>query len=79
MIGPSVQQKVDPLHTEMAEVERLIGIQDELTIAGLCKGIDTTESEDKSRVLRVSPEKIKALARKQASRDYGRSGARDVI
>ena len=38
MIGPSVQQKVDPLHTEMAEVERLIGIQDELTIAGLCKG-----------------------------------------
>jgi hypothetical protein len=32
MIGP-VQQKVDPLHTEMAEIERLIGIQDELTIA----------------------------------------------
>jgi len=62
MIGPSVQQKVDPLHTEMAEVERLIGIQDELTIAGLCKGVDTTESEDKSRVLRVS------LSRKQAGR-----------
>jgi hypothetical protein len=29
MIGPSVQQKVDCPHTEMAEVERLIGIQDE--------------------------------------------------
>ena len=39
MIGP-VQQKVDPLHTEMAEIERLIGIQDELTIAGLCKGVE---------------------------------------
>ena len=49
MIGPSVQQQIDPLHTEMAELERLIGMQDELTIAGLCKGIDTTESEDKSQ------------------------------
>jgi hypothetical protein len=61
MIGPSVQQKVDPLHTEMAEVKRLIGIQDELTIAGLCKGIDTTESEGKSRVLRVSLEGIRRI------------------
>jgi hypothetical protein len=68
MIGPSVQQKVDCPHTEMAEVERLIGIQDELTIAGLCKGVDTTESEDKSRVLRVSLEGMKALSRKQAGR-----------
>jgi hypothetical protein len=68
MIAPSVQQKVDPLHTEMAEVERLIGIQDELTIAGLCKGVDTTESEEKSRVLRVSLEGMKALSRKQAGR-----------
>ena len=68
MIGPSVQQKVDPLHKEMAEVERLIGIQDELTIAGLCKGVDTTESEEKSRVLRVSLEGMKALSRKQAGR-----------
>ena len=67
MIGP-VQQKVDPLHTEMAEIERLIGIQDELTIAGLCKSVDTTESEDKSRVLRVSLEGMKALSRKQAGR-----------
>jgi hypothetical protein len=66
MIGPSVQQKVDPLHTEMAEVKRLIGIQDELTIAGLCKGIDTTESEGKSRVLRISLEGMKAHKRKQA-------------
>jgi hypothetical protein len=66
MIGPSVQQKVDPLHTEMAEVKRLIGIQDELTIAGLCKGIDTTESEGKSRVLRISLEVMKAHKRKQA-------------
>jgi hypothetical protein len=68
MIGPSVQQNVDPLHTEMAEVERLIGIQDELTIAGLCRGKDTTESEGKSRVLRVSLEGMKALSRKQAAR-----------
>ena len=68
MIGPSVQQKVDPLHTEMAEVERLIGIQDELTIAGLCKGVDTAKSERKVRVLRVSLAGMKALSRKQAGR-----------
>ena len=52
----------------MAEVERLIEIQDELTIAGLCKGVDTTESEEKARVLRVSLEGMKALSRKQAGR-----------
>ena len=40
MIGPSSQQKVDPLHTAAAETQRLISVQDELTIAGLCAGID---------------------------------------
>ena len=59
MIGPSSQQKVDPLHTAAAETQRLISVQDELTIAGLCKGIDTTESENKSRDLRVVLEELR--------------------
>jgi hypothetical protein len=29
MIGPFIQQQIDPLHTEIAEVERLIGMQDD--------------------------------------------------
>jgi hypothetical protein len=66
MIGPSSQQKVDPLHTAAAETQRLISVQDELTIAGLCAGIDTTESENKSRDLRVVLEGIKALGRRRA-------------
>jgi hypothetical protein len=66
MIGPSSQQKVDPLHTAAAETQRLISVQDELTIAGLCKGIDTTESENKSRDLRVVLEGMKALGRRRA-------------
>jgi hypothetical protein len=68
MIAPSVQQKVEPFNTEMIELERLIGIQDELTISGLCKGIDTTEFQENSRVLRVSLEGMKARSRKQAGR-----------
>jgi hypothetical protein len=68
MIGPSTQQKVDPLHTAAAETRRLISVQDELTIAGLCKGIDTTESENKSRDLRVVLEGMKALGRRRAGR-----------
>ena len=68
MIGPSSQQKVDPLHTAAAETQRLISVQDELTIAGLHKGIDTTESENKSRDLRVVLEGIKALGRRRAGR-----------
>ena len=68
MIGPSTQQKVDPLHTAAAETQRLISVQDELTIAGLCKGIDTTESENKSRELRVVLEGMKARDRRRAGR-----------
>jgi hypothetical protein len=68
MIGPSSQQKVDPLDTAAAETQRLISVQDELTIAGLCKGIDTTESENKSRDLRVVLEGMKALGRRRAGK-----------
>ena len=73
MIGPSSQQKVDPLHTAAAETQRLISVQDELTIAGLCKGIDTTESENKSRELRVVLEGMKALDRRRADSDRSRA------
>ena len=63
MIGPFVQQQIDPLHTEIAEVERLIGMQDDLTIAGLCKGIDTRETENKSLEMRGFLEGMKARRR----------------
>src|SRR3954454_11406802 len=75
MIGPSSQQKVDPLHTAAAETQRLISVQDELTIASLCKGMDTTESENKSRELRVVLEGMKALDRRRADSDRSRAMA----
>jgi hypothetical protein len=68
MIGPSIQQQIDPLHTAMAEFERLIGMQDELIIAGLCKGIDTIEAESKSMEMRIILEGMKARGRKRAGR-----------
>jgi hypothetical protein len=68
MIGPFVQQQIDPLHTEIAEIERLIGIQDNLTIAGLCKGIDTTEAENKSLQMRGLLEGMRTRSRKKAGR-----------
>ena len=68
MLGPFVQQQIDPLHTEIAEVERLIGIQDDLTIAGLCKGIDTTEAENKSLQMRGLLEGMRTRSRKKAGK-----------
>jgi hypothetical protein len=58
--------QLDPVHTTAAETQRLIRVQDELTIAGLCKGVDTTESENKSRDLRLVLEGMKALDRRRA-------------
>jgi hypothetical protein len=66
MIGPFAQQHIDSLHTEIAEVERLIGIQDDLTIAGLCKGIDTTEAENKSLQMRGLLAGMRTHSRKKA-------------
>jgi hypothetical protein len=68
MHRPSIQQQIDPLHTERAEAERLLGMQDELIIAGLCKGIDTVEAEHKASEMRITLERMKALGRKQAGR-----------
>jgi hypothetical protein len=68
MLGPFVQQQIDPLHTEIAEVERLLGIQDDLTIAGLCKGIDTSEAENKSLQMRGLLERMRTRSRKKAGR-----------
>jgi hypothetical protein len=68
MHRPSIQQQIDPLHTERAEAERLLGMQDELIIAGLRKGIDTFEAEDKASEMRVTLERMKALGLKQAGR-----------
>ena len=68
MHRPSIQQRIDPLHTEMAEAERLLGMQDELIIAGLRKGIDTFEAEDKAGEMRITLERMKARRRKQAGR-----------
>jgi hypothetical protein len=68
MIGPSIQQRIDPLHTAMAEFERLIGMQDELIVAGLHRGIDTAEAENKSQEMRIILEGMKARGRKRAGR-----------
>jgi hypothetical protein len=52
MVSPFIRQQIDPLNLEIAEAERLIEIQDDLTIAGLCIGIDTTEAEGKGVKMR---------------------------
>jgi hypothetical protein len=66
MIGPFLQQQSNPLHMEIAEVERLIGMQDDLTIAGLCKGIDTVAAEEKGMQMRRVLERMKVRSRKSA-------------
>jgi hypothetical protein len=43
-------------------------MQDELIIAGLCKGIDTVEAEHKASEMRITLERMKALGCKQAGR-----------
>jgi len=68
MIGPSIQQQIDPVYGEIAEAERLIGIQNERIIAGLCKGIDTTDDENKAAEMRGALEAMKARGRKQFGR-----------
>jgi hypothetical protein len=73
MIGPSIQQQIDPLHTAVAELERLIGMQDELIIAGVCKGIDTIEAANKSTEMRGILAGMKTRAKKQAGKLLNRS------
>ena len=51
MVMTCVQQ-MDPLSVEIAEAERLIEIQDNLTIAGLCTGVDVSEVQDKAVQMR---------------------------
>jgi hypothetical protein len=68
MIGPSIQQQINPLHTEIAEVERLIGMHNGLTIDGLCKGIDTTETENKFIKMRGVLEGMKTRRHNQVGR-----------
>jgi hypothetical protein len=68
MIGPSAQQPIDPVHTEVAEAERLIRMQDERIIAGLCKGIDTIDAENKAAEMRATLEAIRIRGRKQVGR-----------
>jgi hypothetical protein len=66
MIGPTLQQRIDPVYGEIAEAERLIGMHNERIIAGLCKGIDTTDAENKAAQMRGALEAMKARGRKQA-------------
>ena len=67
-MGHSFSSRLILFITEIAEVERLIGMQDDLTIAGLCKGIDTTETENKSLEMRGFLEGMKARRRQSAER-----------
>ena len=67
-MGHPVLQHIYPLHAELAEAERLIGIQDERIIAGLRKGIDTIEAENKAAEMRGALESIKARGHKLAGK-----------
>jgi hypothetical protein len=53
-VDPFVQKQSDQIDANIAEVERLMLVQHERIVFGLCRGEDTSEDETKSAELRVT-------------------------
>jgi hypothetical protein len=68
MLSPFEQRQLDENSLAVIEATRLIGRQDRLVIAGLCKGMDTSEAERKSSEMRLVLEGMKAPGRKLRQR-----------
>jgi hypothetical protein len=68
VLSPIEQRQLDANSLEIIEASRLIGRQDQIIIAGLCRGIDTSEAEKKSGEMRLLLEGIKAQGRKLRQR-----------
>ncbi|MEA3156324.1 MAG: hypothetical protein QOK44_3913 [Betaproteobacteria bacterium] len=68
MLSPFEQRQLDANSLEIIEASLLIGQQDQIIIAGLCRGIDTSEAERKSSEMRLVLEGMKAQGRKLRQR-----------
>jgi hypothetical protein len=64
MLSAFEQSQLDQNGVDVIDAMRLIGQQDQIIIAGLCRGIDTSEAEKKSGEMRLVLEGIKAQGRK---------------
>jgi hypothetical protein len=64
MLSPFEQRQLDENCINVVETARLIGQQDQIIIAGLCRGIDISEAEKKSGEMRLVLEGMKAQGRK---------------
>jgi hypothetical protein len=58
------QSQLDLNGLDVINATRLIGQQDQIIIAGLCRGIDTSEAEKKAGEMRLVLEGMKAQGRK---------------
>lgn len=54
-----IQTQLEQIDVNIKEVERLIGLQNELIILRLCRGTDTSEEEVKAGDLRLTLAEIK--------------------
>jgi hypothetical protein len=68
MLSPLEQRQLDENGLNVIEAARLIGQQDQIIIAGLCRGIDTSEAEKKAGEMRLVLEGMKAQGRKLRQR-----------
>jgi hypothetical protein len=68
MLPPFEQRQLDANHLEVIEQSRLIRQQDQIVIASLCRGTDTSEAEKKSGEMRLVLEGMKAQGRKLRQR-----------
>jgi hypothetical protein len=68
MLSPFEQRQLDENSVDVIEASRLIGQQDQIIIADLCRGVDTSEAEKKSGEMRLVLEGMKAQGRKLRQR-----------
>jgi hypothetical protein len=68
MLSASEQNQLDQNGLDVINPTRLIGQQDQIIIAGLCRGIDTSDAEKKAGEMRLILEGMKAQGRKLRQR-----------
>jgi hypothetical protein len=68
MLSAFEQSQLDQNGLDVINATRLIGQQDQIIIAGLCRGIDTSEAEKKAGEMRLILEGMKVQGRKLRQR-----------
>jgi hypothetical protein len=62
-----IQKQLDEIDVNIGEVERLIGVQNELIILRLCRGTDTSEEKVRAGDLRLALAEMKKSRKATAS------------